>query len=156
MRVTYKLGLSYLLAIAILFALVNIWGRDICKNKAQQNVKNQLQTMVSKLSDTTVANYYEGEGLITKFREELQHMEAVTGIRIWMVNSDYSVIADSGIGLSDSAITANDYDVRILDQNISENVIISKVFDEPMLVSSEPFAFSQIVIMNSALVAIAD
>ena len=142
MRVTYKLGLSYLLTIAILFALVNIWGRDICKNKAQQNVKNQLQTMVSKLSDTTVANYYEGEGLITKFREELQHMEAVTGIRIWMVNSDYSVIADSGIGLSDSAITANDYDVRILDQNISENVIISKVFDEPMLVSSEPFIFN--------------
>ncbi len=142
MRVTYKLGLSYLLTIAILFALVNIWGRDICKNKAQQNVKNQLQTMVSKLSDTTVANYYEGEGLITKFREELQHMEAVTGIRVWMVNSDYSVIADSGIGLSDSAITANDYDVRILDQNISENVIISKVFDEPMLVSSEPFVFN--------------
>lgn len=142
MRVTYKLGLSYLLTIAILFALVNIWGRDICKNKAQQNVKNQLQTMVSKLSDTTVANYYEGEGLITKFREELQHMEAVTGIRVWMVNSDYSVIADSGIGLSDSAITANDYDVRILDQNISENVIISKVFDEPMLVSSAPFIFN--------------
>ena len=142
MRVTYKLGLSYLLAIAILFALVNIWGRDICKNKAQQNVKNQLQSMVSKLSDTTVANYYEGEGLITKFREELQHMEAVTGIRIWMVNSDYSVIADSGIGLNDSVITANDYDVRILDQNISENVIISKVFDEPMLVSSEPFIFN--------------
>ena len=139
MRVSYKLGLSYLLAIAVLFAIVNIWGRDACKTKAEQNIKNQLRNMVAELSDNTISNYYEGTGTIVRIRQELEAMENVTGIRIWLANSEGTVIADSSLGVKDPEITAADYDIRILEQNISENVIIGKVFIEPMLVSSEPF-----------------
>ena len=142
MRVTYKLGLSYLVAIAVLFVIVNVWGRDVCTTKAEQKIKNQLKTMVSTLSDTTVSNYYEGVGTIDRIRQELDHMEDVTGIRLWLVNSEFSVLADSSLGMAEPTITANDYDTRILEQNISENVVIGKVFDEPMLCSSEPFMFN--------------
>ncbi|MCR5206360.1 MAG: two-component sensor histidine kinase [Lachnospiraceae bacterium] len=142
MRVSFKLGLSYLIAIAALFALVNIWGRDICTDRAEQNIKTQLRNMVSRLSDTTVSNYYQNTGTISRIRQELQHMDDVTGIRIWLANSDGDVLADSALGVKEPTITAADYDTRILEQNISENVIIGKAFEEPMLVSSEPFMYN--------------
>ena len=78
MRVSCKLGLSYLIAIAALFALVNIWGRDICTDRAEQNIKTQLRNMVSRLSDTTVSNYYQNTGTISRIRQELQHRDDVT------------------------------------------------------------------------------
>ena len=64
MRISYKLGLSYLFAIAALFVLVNFWGKGTCNDLAEQNIKLQLRNMVTNLSDTTVSEYYEGEGTI--------------------------------------------------------------------------------------------
>ena len=138
MRVSYKLGLSYLIAIAVLFVLVNFWGKSKCTDRAEQNIKLQLRNVVTNLSDTSVAEYYEGEETIVRIRHELGTMEKVLNVRIWLVNAEHNVIADSSTQ-NDPAITKEDYDNSILEQNISENVVISPYFSEPMLVCSEPF-----------------
>lgn len=139
MRVSFKLGLSYLLAIAILFALVNIFGRNICRNKADQNVKNELTTVVTRLSDSSVASYYSGIGTIQRIRQELAHIDDVIGVRIWLVNSNHKVIIDSAQPFTEPEIGPGDYDEKILEESLSENVIISSISNEPMLVCSEPF-----------------
>ena len=130
------------MALVILSVLVNVWGRNICRSKAETKVKTQLSTVVAKLSDASVSSYYDGIGTIEKIRLELSHMESVIGIRIWLVNSEGTVLADSAKSYDVPDIDAADYDKRILEQNISENVIISKVFNEPMLVCSEPFTYN--------------
>ena len=138
MRVSYKLGLSYLIAIAILFVLVNFWGKSKCTDRAEQNIKLQLRNVVTNLSDTSVADYYEGEETILRIRHELSTMEKVLNVRIWLVNAEHNVIADSSTQ-DEPTVTKDDYDNSILEQNISENVVISPYFSEPMLVCSEPF-----------------
>ena len=139
MRVSFKLGLSYLLAIAILFALVNIFGRNICKNKADQNVKNQLTTVVTRLSDSSVASYYSGIGTIQRIRQELGHIEDVINVRIWLVNSEHKVIIDSSQPFVEPEIGPGDYDEKILEESLCENIIINSVSNEPLLVCTEPF-----------------
>ena len=138
MRVSYKLGLSYLIAIAVLFVLVNFWGKSKCTDRAEQNIKLQLRNVVTNLSDTSVSNYYEGEETIVRIRHELSTMEKVLNVRIWLVNAEHNVIADSSTQ-SEPSVTKDDYDNSILEQNISENVVISPYFSEPMLACSEPF-----------------
>ena len=142
MRISFKLGLSYLMAIAILSVLVNIWGRDICKDKAESKVKTQLSTTVTKLADTSVSNYYDGVGTLGSMRVELSHVGTVVGVRIWLVNSEGTVLVDSSMSGEAPDIDSYDYDIRILEQNISENVIISSAFNEPMLACSEPFTYN--------------
>ena len=142
MRVSYKLGLSYLVAIAVLFALVNFWGKSKCTDMAEQNIKLQLRNVVTNLSDTSVSEYYEGEEAIVRIRHELWAMEKVMGVRIWLVNAEYNVIADSSDPNMEPSITGQDYDNSILEQNISENVIVDSYFPEPMLVCSEPFMYN--------------
>ena len=138
MRVSYKLGLSYLIAIAVLFVLVNFWGKSKCTDRAEQNIKLQLRNVVTNLSDTSVSDYYEGEETIVRIRHELSTMEKVLNVRIWLVNAEHNVIADSSTQ-SEPSVTKDDYDNSILEQNISENVVISPYFSEPMLACSEPF-----------------
>ena len=138
MRVSYKLGLSYLIAIAVLFVLVNFWGKSKCTDRAEQNIKLQLRNVVTNLSDTSVSDYYEGEETIVRIRHELSTMEKVLNVRIWLVNAEHNVIADSSTQ-NEPTVTKDDYDNGILEQNISENVVISPYFSEPMLACSEPF-----------------
>ena len=138
MRVSYKLGLSYLIAIAVLFILVNFWGKSKCNNMAEQNIKLQLRNTVTNLSDTSVSEYYEGEETIVRIRHELWAMEKAMGVRIWLVNAEHNVIADSSDPDGEPGISGQDYDNSILEQNISENVVIDKYFSVPMLVCSEP------------------
>ena len=69
MRVSFKLGLSYLAAILMLSVMVNVWGRSICRDKASQTVKDQLMTIVSRLSDNSVMNFYEESGSIVRIRQ---------------------------------------------------------------------------------------
>ena len=138
MRISYKLGLSYLIAIAVLFVLTNFWGKSKCNDLAEQNIKLQLRNPVTNLSDTSVSEYYEGEGTIVRIRHELWAMEKAMGVRIWLVNAEHNVIADSSDPDGEPGIKGQDYDNSILEQNISENVIIDSYFSEPMLVCSEP------------------
>jgi len=142
MRLSFKLGLSYLVAIAILSVIVNLWGRDICRDRAEQNVKNQLRSMVTKLSDVSVSNYYEGVGTIVRIRQDMAQIDNVVGVRLWLVNSEGEVLADSATPMDTPTIDASDYDKSILEQNISENVIIRSVYEEPVLVCSEPFIYN--------------
>ena len=146
MRVSFKLGLSYLITIAVLFAIVNIWGRDVCTKKAEQKIKTELKDSVSKISDTNYKDYYEGVGTILKIRRDLTRLESLTGIRIWFVKQDASIAADSSLGIKNPEIGPEDYDTRILEQSICENVVIGKVFEEPMLASSEPYIYDYRVV----------
>lgn len=142
MRVSFKLGLSYLVTIAALMILVNVWGRKICENRAEADIKNELRIMVSKLSDSTISTYYSGEGTLSKIRQELSQISSITNVRFWMVNSEGKVLADSIDAKLDPDINTKDYDIGILEQDLSENVIMSSLFDEPMMVCTEPFIYN--------------
>ena len=142
MRVSFKLGLSYLVAILTLFIMVNVWGRNICRNRAEDTIKNQLMTVVSRLSDSSVMSYYEGVSSIVWIRQELNRLEKILGLRLWLVNSEHEVIADSREAIKEPSIRLDEQDSRIFDQTISENVIINSAFDEPMLICSDPFIYN--------------
>ena len=142
MRVSFKLALSYLMAIAVLSVIVNFWGRDACQEKAEQRVKDRLRAVVTNLSDPSVSDFFEEMGSIERIRKELAYVGKTTETRIWLVNSEHVVLADSNKPQSDPDIGPEDYDSLILEQNISENVIINSVFNEPMLVCSEPYVYN--------------
>ena len=69
-------------------------------------------------------------------------MDSVMNIRFWLVNSEGKVLADSVDADMVPDITGEDYDIGILEQNICENVSINQVFQEPMLVCTEPFTYN--------------
>ena len=62
---------------------------------------------------------------------QLKSIETYLGIRVWIVNTDGIIVADS----SGSAVSlnVNDMDQKLLNENISENNYFSNVFTEPMI-----------------------
>lgn len=135
-----RLIICYLIAGVLVFVLLNTYGMDQLEKRLKEDKINCLSSEAGLIEDKYLSNFDTKYSSLSELTLQLSSIETFLGIRVWFVNTDGTIIADS----SDSAVSLNinDLDPNLLNKNISENNYYSSVFKEPMLTLTRKITYN--------------
>lgn len=126
-----RLIICYLLAGVMMFLLLNTYGAGLLKKRLTSN-KIDLMINEARQIDEKYKNLFNYERLpLEDMTLQIKSIQNFLGIRVWIVNSEGKIVADS----DDSAFQLNvkDLDSDLLNRNITKNIYNARVFTEPMI-----------------------
>ncbi len=126
-----RLLICYLIAVVFIFLLLNTYGMDLLKKRLTAD-KTDLLIHEAELIESKYMPNFNGEDLTPdSISIPLRSIETFLGIRVWLVDADGFIVADSnGNALQHNV---NDLDPNLLNDNISENNYFEGIFTEPVL-----------------------
>lgn len=127
----YRLIICYLFAGVLIFVLLNTYGMGLLEKRLKSDKTECLAAEADLIQDKYLSTFNDEEHSLSDLSLQLKSIETYLGIRVWIVNTDGIIVADS----SGSAVSlnVNDMDQKLLNENISENNYFSNVFTEPMI-----------------------
>ncbi len=127
----YRLIICSLFAGVLIFVLLNTYGMGLLEKRLKSDKTECLAAEADLIQDKYLSTFNDEEHSLTDLSLQLKSIETYLGIRVWIVNTDGIIVADS----SGSAVSlnVNDLDQKLLNENISENNYFSNVFTEPMI-----------------------
>ncbi|MDD3173287.1 MAG: ATP-binding protein [Herbinix sp.] len=126
-----RLLICYLIAGVLVFLLLNTYGMDLLNNRLRED-KTSLLIHEADLIESKYLAILNGENeSLVNFNLQLKSIETFVGLRVWLVDVDGTIIADS----KGNALQQNVYelDPNLLNENISDNNYYEGIFTEPML-----------------------
>lgn len=129
-----RLIISYLLAVVLVFLFLNTYGMNLLE-KRLKNDQTDLMVKEAGLIKSEYLGNLESETLtLDNLAAHFQSIDTYLNIRVWIVNRDGEVIADSANPKIPANINVNELDPSFLTENsVGENIIFQGVFYEPML-----------------------
>lgn len=129
-----RLILSYLLAVVFVFLFLNTYGMNLLEERLK---KNQIDLMEKEagLIKSEYLQTLENNGLtMYNLAAHFQSIDTYLDIRVWIVNREGFVIADSAKPKNPSTINLNEIDPLFLSGSwVVEDVKFQGYFIEPML-----------------------
>ncbi len=127
-----RLIICYLFAGVIIFFLLNKYGVSILETRLKDDKKDAL----SREADLIEAEYYDSyfdTNLNMGYMKSFKSIDTYLGIRIWIVNTDGTIIIDSSTPGNAEGKNINAVDPYFLEYNFSENNYYPGIFIEPMM-----------------------
>lgn len=125
-----------------MFLLLNTYGMDLLEKKLV-NVKINQLTKEAELIEAEYRasfknNNFSPEGLIL----QIKSIQTLTGIRVWIVDEDGIILADSASYGNAAGKNINELDPGFLDKNISSHNEFAGIFTEPMLSLTQSMGYN--------------
>ena len=130
-RALLKLILCYLIAAFSMFLLLNTYGEFHLEQKIIDQKKDELYSQAEMIVDEYAADYYSSLLSFEEMMDELRNLSLFTNHRIWVVNQDGLIIADTS-SLA-NGLNIIDREPNFLDHTFSENVVIKGILPDKML-----------------------
>lgn len=126
-----KLIACYLLAALVMLLVLNTYGMERMEQKLMGRTKDELYSQANKIVNEYATAYYSSNMSFQEMQSQIKSLGYFINQRIWVINLDGIIIADS----KDAAIGINitDREPSFLDHTFSENVYFPGIFTEPML-----------------------
>jgi signal transduction histidine kinase len=137
-----RLIVCYLIAGVMVFLLLNKYGMDLLEERLKSEITNQLIEEADLISSEYMANFYSEELSLNNLTLQLKSIETFLDIRVWIVNTDGDIIADSSRAGNATGKNIIDIDPSFLDKNISENNYLDGIFNEPMLSLTQTITYN--------------
>lgn len=138
MRVSVKLILCYLAAVVLVFLTVNIWGSTTLEEKMLDELIDRNYSAAQTIADEVIPEYLKRTEGLSLARRRLQQMEQLLEARIWLINSEGTVISDSKTGIENPSQKVNEYNQTLLDRTVNRNAYLPDDGDVPMLMVNVP------------------
>lgn len=130
-RILIKLTVLYLIAAVSMFLLLNSYGRSRMEENLVEKKKDVLYNEAVLIVSEYASQYYSSRMSLADMIIQLRTVDAFLNTRIWVVNNNGVVIADTKSNAK--GININDLDETFLDNTYMENVYFKGIFTEPML-----------------------
>ncbi|CUH91759.1 sensor histidine kinase [Herbinix luporum] len=128
-----RLILCYLISVVMVFILVNTYGMTLLKNKLKKDQINLLYKEASLIANAYRGNIFVENNLDDDLASQFKSIDTYLNIRVWIVNREGRIIADSSNVNNPLDINLNDLDPQFLNKTLSENTMFKNIFREPML-----------------------
>ncbi len=126
-----RLIICYLLSGLLILVLLNTYGVNLLEKRLQKAKVDTLISEASLIEEKYLANFSGESHSLSDLTLQLKSIETFLGIRVWIVSTQGTIIADSNGNATD--MNVNNLDSRLLDSNISKNNYYANIFTEPML-----------------------
>ncbi|WP_276929913.1 sensor histidine kinase [Herbinix luporum] len=128
-----RLILCYLISVVMVFILVNTYGMTLLKNKLKKDQINLLYKEASLIANAYRGNIFVENNLDDDLASQFKSIDTYLNIRVWIVNREGRIIADSSNVNNPLDVNLNDLDPQFLIKTLSENTMFKNIFREPML-----------------------
>lgn len=133
-----RLILCYLIAGVMVFVLLNTYGMDRLERSLKEDKKDLMTKEANLISSEYMTIFYSEKLSLNYLKTQLKSIDTFLGIRVWIVSTDGTIIADSSDIRNVEGEDINELDPTFLDKNFSENNHFNNVFQEPMMSLNRP------------------
>lgn len=128
-----RLIICYLAAGIMIIALLNTYGPPQLEKRLMKDKESQLAKEANLIDSEYMTTLYDPDKDMAYLKKQMKSIDTFLGIRVWIVDKEGNVRADSNATWS--AEQKNVYDIfpTLLDANISRNLKSMGVIPEPML-----------------------
>lgn len=128
-----RLILCFLISIVAVFVFLNTYGMTLLENRLKKDQVNLLYKEASLISNAYRATFYEEDVTLNDLASQFRAIDTYLNIRVWIVNREGEIIADSSNVNNPPNVNINDIDLEFLNKDMSENTILDGLLYEPML-----------------------
>jgi signal transduction histidine kinase len=105
----------------------------LLKNKLKKDQINLLYKEASLIANAYRGNIFVENNLDDDLASQFKSIDTYLNIRVWIVNREGRIIADSSNVNNPLDVNLNDLDPQFLIKTLSENTMFKNIFREPML-----------------------
>lgn len=134
-----RLAALYLFAALFMFVLLNTAGMKKMQGALTEHKKTELYEKAGLLTSEYLTEYYQQKVSFPELNDRLAMAASVTGIRIWMVSTNGTIVLDSDGTARGRRVTAED--ASFLEHTFLENVQIKDCIREPSLCVIQPIIY---------------
>ncbi len=128
-----RLIICFLISVVAVFVFLNTYGMYLLKNRLKRDQVNLLYKEASLISNAYRGNLFEGNKVLDDIATQFTSIDSYLNIRVWIVNREGIIVADSSNVDSPPDVNLNDIDTDFLAKNMHENVLLNSLLYEPML-----------------------
>lgn len=128
-----RLILCFLISVITVFVFLNTYGMTLLENRLKKDQINLLYKEASLISGTYRGTFFEHDKTPDDLASQFTSIDTYLNIRVWIVNREGWIIADSSNVDNPPDVNINDLDPDFLSNTISENTMFENLFNEPML-----------------------
>ncbi len=137
-----RLVICFLLAGVMVFLLLNTYGMQLLERRLKDDKKDQLLDEAKLIASEYISNFYDDKMSLENLTIQLKSIDTFLNIRVWIVNNDGVIIADSSYSRNAQDRTVYDINPSLLDNTFTENVYQEEVFFQPMLSLTYPINYN--------------
>jgi signal transduction histidine kinase len=130
------------------------------QNRLKKDKTDLLLSEANLISSEYMSGFYNEKLTINSLTAQLRSIDKFLNIRIWIVNSDGIIFADSSNSGNAINKNINEMDPHFFDVNVSEGDHFESIFNEPMLSIYEPVTYNQrtrgYIVLHASLQGIKD
>lgn len=128
-----RLITCYLISVVLVFVFVNTYGMALLQKKLKKDQINLLFKEASLISASYRGTVFEPDKSPEDLASQFRSINTYLNIRVWIVNREGLIVADSANIDNTPNVNINDLDPDFLNNTISENTMFETLFNEPML-----------------------
>jgi signal transduction histidine kinase len=128
-----RLITAYLILVLAVFLFLNTYGMSLLENRLKKDQVNLLYKEASLIANAYRGNLFEESSALNDIASQFTSIDSYLNIRVWIVNREGRIVADSSNVASPPVVNINDIDPYFLSKSIHENVMLSNLFYEPMM-----------------------
>ncbi|HBI74133.1 MAG TPA: hypothetical protein DDY59_13250, partial [Lachnospiraceae bacterium] len=111
-----RLIICFLLAGVITFLLLNTYGMNLLEKRLRDNKLDLMYKEADLISSEYMENFYHSNMTLEALTDQLRSIDTFLGLRVWIVNSDGTIIADSSYTGNAVNINLNELDPSFLSE----------------------------------------
>lgn len=128
-----RLIICFLISVISVFVFLNTYGMTLLENRLKKDQINLLYKEASLISAAYRGNIFEQNKTSEDLALQFSSIDSYLNIRVWIVNREGKIVADSSNVGNPPNVNLNDLDPEFLNKTISENTIFENLLYEPML-----------------------
>lgn len=138
-----RLITCFLMAGIVTFLLLNTYGMKLLEKRLYNNKINLMYKEANLISSEYMDSFYQSRITQEALTKQLRSIDTFLGIRVWIVNSVGTIIADSATSGNAVNVNLNELDPTFLTKDtIMENTFFHGIFSEPMLSYIHPVSYN--------------
>lgn len=137
-----RLMLCYLLSGVMIFLLLNTYGANLLVQKLKNDKMDQMMNEAKLIASEYTTSFFDHTMSLDNLTVQLKSIDTFLGIRVWIVNSNGIIIADSSN--ANNVVGKNIYSIdgAFTEGAQSEYNNIEGVFTEPMMSLSHTIIYN--------------
>jgi len=128
-----RLIICYIISVLTVFIFLNTYGMTLLQKKLKKDQVNLLYKEASLISASYRGTFFDQDKTPDNLASQFKSIDTYLNIRVWIVNREGLIVADSSNVDNPPAVNIKDLDPDFLNKTISENTMFETLFDEPML-----------------------
>lgn len=128
-----RLIICYLISSVAIFLLLNTFSVNAFETRLKDAKRKALMSEAELIETEYYSSYYDTSQTLADLKSQLKSIDTYLGIRVWIINTDGTIIADSSVLWNAEGKNINEIDPNFLDRNFTPSNFYRGIFQEPVM-----------------------